>query len=403
MNDPAQSVSTTIEEENISLLDILVVLTKNKTKIWRTTLLFMTVGVLLAVFSPQKYTATAKVFRDRLDNPGRGAGAVSGLLALSGLGLQLGDGSSGLTTNAYPDILLSREIRYVIINSSFYITKLDTTMTLLEYINDHSAVFSQVRRTLEAVTIKLLGRIIRYFRPEIATRGGNTKYHGHIFHLREDEEKAMRMLSKMVNTDIDLNTGIMRIAVVTPEPLLSAQLVSAFIEELTRRVRAIHTEKARDNLDFVSTRFSKVATDLELAEQQLAHFIDANQNPSTARLRTKWERLRRHVNFIFKLYGDLQAQMARSELELQQSKPIITLLELPVPPNQRSAPKRKRLVIMFILMGVFYGILSTYVKVFIAKLRNDPVESEKMATIQAAVPMVWLGKLKRLGRRGKNL
>ena len=74
-------------------------------------------ALLVAVFSPAKYTASAMVIRETSTKAP--SGPTGGPAALRGLGISLGGGSVGVTAETYPDILKSREVLLAEAKSSF--------------------------------------------------------------------------------------------------------------------------------------------------------------------------------------------------------------------------------------------------------------------------------------------
>ena len=100
-------------EDEVSLLDILLVLARHKTLIARTVLVFTLLGVTYALLAPEEYTSSAKVVREaQSEGGGLPSGIPSG--ALSGLGISLGGSASGLTPAVFPDVLQSREVRLAV-------------------------------------------------------------------------------------------------------------------------------------------------------------------------------------------------------------------------------------------------------------------------------------------------
>jgi tyrosine-protein kinase Etk/Wzc len=84
----------------VSLLDILLVLARHKTLIVRTVLVFALLGVTYALLAPEEFTSEARVVREaQTDGDVSLPGGISPG-ALSGLGINLGGASSGLTVLA---------------------------------------------------------------------------------------------------------------------------------------------------------------------------------------------------------------------------------------------------------------------------------------------------------------
>ena len=110
----------------------------------------------------------------------------------------------------------------------------------------------------------------------------------------------------------------MTISVTTPDPLLSVQIARTLVINLTVRVRAIYTQRTRENLNFIRERFAEVDSELVVAEDKLASFLDRNRNPQSAVLRTQSERFQRQVTFKSELFREMFVvyQSVREEQEL---------------------------------------------------------------------------------------
>ena len=106
-------------EDEVSLLDILLVLARHKTLIVRTVLVFTLLGVTYALLAPEEFTSDARVVREAQSEGGDLPGGISSG-ALSGFGINLGGSASGLTPAAFPDVLQSREVRLAVVRDTLY-------------------------------------------------------------------------------------------------------------------------------------------------------------------------------------------------------------------------------------------------------------------------------------------
>ncbi len=388
---PVSSVST---EESYSFIDILLVLTRRRRIIGWTVGLSLIAGLTLAIFSPTKYTATAKVIRESTSQE---VGGLSGLAALRGFGINIGGGASGLTEENYPEILTSRELLLAVARSSFYFRDLDTSMSLVAYQTRHPDLPKILIKSLRAVTIDLPGNILRWIRGVDSVAAVPKGVSG-IVGLTWDEYESIKFLNSIFSVSVDRSSGMMTISTTTRDALLSAQIIVTLIDNLRLRVQDLYTEKSRENLEFIQARDEDARIDLEKAEGVLARFLDANQNIQTARLRFEVERLQRQVTIKTELYRELQTQMMQAEIELQHEQPVITVVEAPVPPNEPSAPKRKLIVVLSLMLGLFAGVGLAYIVQFINNLGDDKSQEQSLEEIKAT--LVSSGLKRWVGRFG---
>jgi len=183
----------------------------------------------------------------------------------------------------------------------------------------------------------------------------------------------------------------------TEDPYLSAALVARAIQELQRAINRIKTEKARQNLAFLTQKFAQVEAELRQAENELARFLDANRNPQTAQLRAEMERLQRQVSFKEQLYREIQLQKTQAEIQVQKEAPVLSIVQPPVPPDQPSGTSRKLIVLLFLFLGVFVGLGLAFMNHWLSRPPSDDEERRKVEEVRALFrPATWWGEVKAL-------
>lgn len=374
-------------EDEVSLLDILLVLARHKTLIAWSVLVFTVIGFTYAVFAPEEFTSSTEVVREAQEG---GGDLPSGLPtgALSGLGISFGGASSGLTPAAYPDVLQSREVRLAVVRDTFRFPDTGRPMTYVKYMSQPAGTWSKVLEYTLWLPWTLKGALGKAISGTPAPAG--TTDTGELVIPTEEENAAMKAVGGMVTTSVDEETGLMTISVTTSGPRLAASLAESFLDHFTARVREIRTEKVRERLGFVEERFDEAEQELERAEERLAQFLERNQNPTTATLQFQRDRLQRQVSFKEQLYSELQSQLTQTRLDLQRRQPVVTVVEEPVPPRQRSAPKRTFIVLLSLVVGGVLGIVLAFMKALFESAEETDEEKKKLDEIQEhLVPTRW--------------
>lgn len=348
----------TYADSEVTLLDGLLIVARKKKVIVYAVAVFTLLGFLYAVLAPTEYTSTAQVVReapiDATNLPG-GLAAIS-----SGLGLSLGARSSGLTPDAYPLILKSREVRLAVARETYYFPDVERRMSYVDYYNREPGVGYLIWK----YTVRLPWTLKKELFPA-PPRSAGTDSSGAIVYPTEEEEEAIEDLLARVSSSVDIESGIMSIRFTAGDPGPAASITHRFLSHLTERVRSIRTSKTRQTLDFVSQRFENAKQELRQAEEELARFTDRNQSINSARLQTERDRLQRQVRFASDLYSDLQKQVTQSRIEVQRSEPVITIVEEPVPPLERSSPKRTILLVMSVILGFLAGVVLAFVSYYV--------------------------------------
>jgi uncharacterized protein involved in exopolysaccharide biosynthesis len=377
----------------VSLLDILLVLARNKTLIVRTVLVFTLLGVTYALLAPEEFTSEARVVREAQTEGGSLPGGVGGLGGLAGGAISgiLGGASSGLTPAAFPEVLKSREVRLAVVRDTFRFPDAERPMTFVDYVNRPVGPLSIVLDYTLFLPWTLKGWVGQAISGSPAPAG--TTDTGDLVIPSEEEGEALESISEKISASVDEETGLMTISVTAGGPQLAASLAESFLDRFATRVREIRTEKVRERLEFVEGRFQEVEEELDSAEDDLAQFLERNQNPTTATLQFRRDRLQRQVSFKEQLYSELQSQLTQTRLDLQRRQPVVTVVEEPVPPIERSAPQRTLIVLLSLILGGFAGIGSSFVKSFFGNVDENSEENRKIEEIREhLIPTHWREK-----------
>jgi capsule polysaccharide export protein KpsE/RkpR len=261
-------------------------------------------------------------------------------------------------------------------------------MTYVDYVNRPAGPLSTVLDYTLFLPWTLKGMLGRAISGSPAPAG--TTDAGEPMIPSRSEDRALRKIGGMVSSSVDEETGLMSISVTAGGPQLASDLAKSFLDHFSMRVREIRTEKVRERLDFVEGRFQEVEEDLETAEENLAQFLERNQNPTTASLQFRRDRLQRQVSFKEQLYSSLQSQLTQTRLDLQRRQPVVTVVEEPVPPMQRSAPKRTLIVLLSFILGGFLGLGGTFVRAVLQSAEEDEGGQEKLNEIKERLfPVRW--------------
>jgi uncharacterized protein involved in exopolysaccharide biosynthesis len=363
----------------MSLLDVLVALANRKHIVIVTTLAFTVFGVVYSLVVAEEYTTEAKVVREA-QQEAQDLGSIGGLGALQGLGINLGGAGSGLSTTAFPNVLQSREVRLAVVQDTFYFPDLDRSMRYIDYVNRPSGFVATILKYTVRLPWTIKGAL--FDGSPQRTDTASTSASGTIAPTLPSKEvdRALKSLEGKYSVSVDNESGLMTISVTTEDPRLSTEITNSLIHHFTNRVREIRTQKVTERLKFVRGRFQEAEEELETVEEELAQFLERNQNPTTAYLQFQRDRLQRQVTFKEQLYSEIQSQLTKTRLELQRRQPVLTVVEKPVPPLQRSWPSRTMIVIVSVIFGVAAGIgLALIVALVTARTRED--EKKKLSQI----------------------
>ncbi|UCD38646.1 MAG: hypothetical protein JSW54_03980 [Fidelibacterota bacterium] len=375
------------EKAGLSLLDFLLLVAQQKRIIGLSTVLGVAIALVVALTTPSKYSAAALVIRETISETS--SALTGGLAALSGLGINIGSGTTGLGEETYEDILKSNEVLLTIAKQPFFIAELNDTINLVGYYNPEPGIIGIILAGLKKITIGLPRTMIDLVQgkpdlPESLSTGQIT------YSFNEEEKNTVEVLSEVISAGVSRQSGIMTISVTTTDPLLSAQLASVAIKKLAERVREIYHENTKQDLEFVQERFSAAQAELNASEEALARFTDQNRDPQTANLLMEMERLQRQVDFKTQLYSELQAQLTQTEIDLQKNRPVLTVVEAPVPPLESSGPRRKVMVLAGLVFGFGAGLGLAFLGDMVKRHKADDEAEAKLKEIQVELIPAWV-------------
>lgn len=364
-----------------SVLDVSLVLVQNRRLIAVTVALFALAGIIFALIPKEpEYISAAKVVRET-----DGEAQVSGspFSALSRFGINFSGGSTGLSPQAYPEILKSREVRLGVARDTFYLAGRPRGVTLVDYVDKSSKWWGADANKEESTAGRPTAPQPALVRPPDSSGAP-------VVNVRPSarEERAINRVRSMMSTSVDDDTGIMTISATSADPQLSSQLVISLIEHLEQRVREIKTKKARENLEFVQSRVAEAGEELKVAEDELARFMDRNTSVQSARLRAELERRQRQVGFKAQLYTELQAQHTQAEMSLQRSNPVITIIEHPVPPRAPVERNSGIIILVAVILGMIVAVGLAFTRWYIQRQEAHEHDRQKLNEIRAAIPGV---------------
>jgi len=380
-------------DDRILLVDLLLTLSRGRGLIVLSILAFGLLGVLYAASVPSEYTATSEVIREA-GAEGSGQELPQGLSSVQGLGLDLGEPSAGLTPASYPKIATSREVRLAVARDTFYFPSAGRRATFVDHVNRPAGLLDRTLRytlwlpwTLAEAIGPLLGG--PEAAPPVASDSSDT-----LIYPTDAEERAIAALNDRISASSgDAGTldggSLMTISTTATDPTLAARLNERVIAHLRTRVRELRTETTRENLAFIETRFEEVQQELDAAEERLSQFLERNRSVLTGgnepQLAFRRERLRREVRFKEQLYSQLQTQVTQTRLQLQREQPVVTIAEKAAPPTEASAPNWSLTLVLFLSLGVFFGVLGAVLRSMYRSHQEVPENQEKMQEVRRSL------------------
>jgi uncharacterized protein involved in exopolysaccharide biosynthesis len=268
--------------------------------------------VALTLLSPRTYTSSASFMPQTTRTPTGGGGGVAAQLGLSML-----TADPTQSPAFYVDLLKSRGILDSIVSTRFRVQR------------DSGVVVATLIDLLEAK-----GRT-----PE------------------RRREAAIVALSRAVQADPSLKTGVVNFSVRASDPVLAKDVADRMLQLLNafnlRRRRTQASEERR----FAEERLTQARAELRVAEDRLQTFLQRNRVYATApELRFEEDRLSREVNMRQQLYTSVAQAHEQARMDEVRDTPVITVIAQPNVPARPNPRGLFKWLIVGLVVGLGLGV-----------------------------------------------
>ena len=133
--------------------------------------------------------------------------------------------------------------------------------------------------------------------------------------------------------------------------------------------------RAEEELKGMRDQLSK----LESKSEGTSVMVPTGNMPSTG---TQYVRLMRDLKFNETLYELLFGQFQAAKIDEARDAAVIQVIEKAVPPEKRSRPKRRLMVILAIISGFFVSIALAFFMEYMERVSGNPEYREKVAKLK---------------------
>ena len=311
----------TNSSDEIDLIDLLKKVFKAKKTILYITIISSAIGVLLAVITPNKYTAKTVFIPQNQDS---GSTSLSGVASLVGINLGNNTVSGYIPSAMYPQIAQSSKFKRLLLSENIDIID---NVTLKSYlIKTHGLSFEDANSSSNLYVSKL-------------------------------EEKCFELITKIISISVNQKDGFVSISASMSNAEYSATVASKAKEILQKIIIENKIESAKQNLIFTETQLSEKRVVFDEVQAKLAFFSDSNLNSVNSFVINEKSKLEAEFEIINAVVTELSKQVEQAKLQVTKDTPVFSTIIEAVIPNERTSPKRIELILIFGFIGFILGIL----------------------------------------------
>lgn len=342
-----------VEENEIDLIELVRRFWEKRKFIVKVTAIFLCLGLLIAIFTPEEYTAQCVVVPQTGESGV--SSSLSGLASLAGFSLGSMGSAEELSPMVYSNVMNNINLQKEMINTEIYFDRWGRKLTLLDYFTNEEYQRTSVLGVVKKYTIGLPWLILSAIRGEGEEETAMTGEDGQIAMLTKDEDDCIKALKERTTLTVNDKDGYVNISATMPEPLAAAALAEIYMNLLQKYVSEFKIEKAKADYNFINQRYLEAREEYSKKQEEYARFRDANRIITTAVAATREEQIKNDYDLAYSLYSELSRQLIQAEIKVKENTPIFTVVEPVIVPRERSKPKRMMTLVAFGFLG---GVLS---------------------------------------------
>ncbi len=367
--------NTTENDDEIDLIALAKTVWDSRKFILKTLILFIVIGIFVAVITPKEYTASTIMVPQISNGSSSKLGGLSSLAAMAGFKLNMETSSTELSPYVYPQIVQSVPFQLELMNMPFKFEGVNDSVSFYEYYTEYNnpGVLSTVKKYTIGLPFVILGALKS--KPNQESLPSDETHTKFPIYLTREQENVRKILANGLSLETNDKDGYVSLKFTTAESKLSAQVAQAAQELLQTYITKFKIEKAKAQLEFIEDRYRDNKQEFETAQAKLAEFRDKNKNVTSALARTQEERLQSNYQLAFDVYSQLAQQLEQAKIKVKEETPVFSILKPVTVPLEDNNSGFMTLIIWTFLGGVI-AVACIFGKQFLASVKERWEENE---------------------------
>ncbi len=341
-----------IKDDEIDLIALVKTIWNGRKTIYYSVGIAILIGLIIAFASPAKYEAYCTLIPSE-EKQGGSLGNLGGLASMAGINLgSMMGGTSGIPAEVYPQVVNSYPFKKEMVHQKFHFSEYPEPISLYEYaIADTTESFgSKVMKYTIRLPWTIKDAILSKDEEEIEVPDYG------VLNLSEEELRAMAAVEEVIVIEVDKKTGLINVSAEVGEPVLVAQFVQKAVELLQDYVIRYKTKQSREHLEFIQGQYDLKKSKYEQAQRMLFEYKDQHRNMVSERVNLEFQRLSDEYDMSTTVFKGLAQQLEQAKIAVNEQTPAFTILEPAKVPIEKSAPKKKIILVVSVFLGGFIGL-----------------------------------------------
>lgn len=356
------------QDDKIDFIQLAKTLWEGRKTVIKTILIFMAIGLIIAIFSPKEYTASS-TFVSQTRDEAKIDKNLGALAAIEGINLVSMSSASGISPELYPQIIKSIPFQLELLQTPLTIDgQIEKVTYTYYYSNIHSpGLLGYIKK----YTIGLPALLIKGIKGKPKSITNLSSRIPEIQSITIEEHGLINQMKNQLGLIVNKKEGYVTISANMPEAIASAELAYKAEKLLQQYVIAFKIKKSNDQLDFIKARYLETGKRFKAVQQKLALQRDRNKYLTTALAKTASEILQDEYNLIYGVYTELAKLLEAQYIQVTEDTPVFTVLEPVSIPIEKSKPKRGVILIIWIFSGGIIGVGMVFGKTFVLDAKKQ--------------------------------
>lgn len=333
--------------DEIDLRDLIIPIWIARKLILRNAFIFAFLGGILGFMTPVTYTATS-TFLPQTPQSGGGASGLGGLAALAGINLNTPAAGGDIPPSMYARVLESEPFRSRLLDASISVD--GDTMSYRSYLeNRPESALGTIQEYTIGLPAKILGALVGDKNEKVSVEQGALQA------LTDDEYDLHNNIAGKVKIDTDKKEGVVSLTVIEGDPMVAAQVAKVTEYVLQDWIIDHKIKNAKAQYDFIEKQFEAKQKEFFSIQDQLASYMDRNQNVLSATYLTRLERLQAEFDLVNTVYSELAKQKEQAAIQLSKDTPTFSILNPVKVPKEKTGPKKSNYVMGAFFLGLIFS------------------------------------------------
>jgi len=397
----ASAVPPVHNEDEVSLLDLLIVLANRKGLILKITAACLGLGLLLALLLPKRYTATATVLPPQQNASMANAlasqlGSLGAMASLAGKDIGLKNPNDMYVAMFKSQTVENAMIRRFNLMQEYRQKYLSVTRKIFE---GYFTVNGSGKDGLISISVEdkdpkraaeMANAWIEEFRRLSQTLAiSEASQRRLFFELQMEQAKDNLANAEEALKKTEQTTGVIQMDSQARALIESAVTLRAQIATKEVQLQGMQTYATNENSEVV-----EVQQELDGLRAQLAKLGGSEDNGAAGLIVPKgrvpqagleYLRKLRDVKYYETIFEIIAKQFEMAKLDEAKEGAVVQVVDPALVPDRKSSPKRALIVLGALAVGLFLGILIALTRAGVDRMREDPETNEKLSFLRRAM------------------